>query len=53
MAYLKASTNKKTYSDYLPAARETEKEEVMEPSCNWMADNQTKPKVMSFFPYKS
>ena len=32
VAYLKASTNKKTYSDYLWAAREAEKEEAMEPS---------------------
>ena len=38
------------YSDYLQAAREAEKEEAMEPSCNWMAENQTKPKAMSFFP---
>ena len=50
MAYLKASTNEKTYSDYLQAAREAEKEEAMELSHNWMAENQTKPKAMSFFP---
>ena len=50
VAYLKASTNEKMYSDYLQAAREAEKEEAMEPSCNWMAENQTKPKAMSFFP---
>ena len=50
LAYLKASTNKKTYSDYLQAAREAEKEEAMEPSHSQMADNPTKPKVMSFFP---
>ena len=30
--------------------REAEKEEVMESSHNQMADNPTKPKVMSFFP---
>ena len=50
VAYLKASTNEKMYSDYLWAVREAEKEEVMEPSCNQMAENQTKPKVTSFFP---
>ena len=50
VAYLKASANEKTYSDYLQAAREAEKEEVMEPSCNRTADNQNKHKVMSFFP---
>ena len=31
-------------------AREAEKEEVLEPSHNWMADNQNMPKVMNFFP---
>ena len=45
-----ASTNEKKYSSYLQAAREAEKEEVMEPSCSQMADNPTKPKVMSIFP---
>ena len=50
VAYLKASTNEKMYSDYLWAVREAEKEEAMEPSCSWMADNQPKPKAMSFFP---
>ena len=50
VAYLKASANKKTYSDYLWAAREAEKEEVMEPSCSQTADKPSKPKVMSFFP---
>ena len=50
VAYLKASTNKKMYSDYLWAAREAEKEEAMEPLQNWMADNQNKPKAISFFP---
>ena len=32
VAYLKASTNEKMYSDYLQAVREAEKEEAMEPS---------------------
>ena len=50
VAYLKASTNEKMYSNYLQAARETEKEEVMEPSCSQTADNMSKPKVTSFFP---
>ena len=50
VAYLKASTNKKTYSDYLWAAREAEKEEAMEPSHSQTADNTSKPKAMSFFP---
>ena len=34
MAYLKATANEKTYSDYLRAAQEAEKEEVMETSQN-------------------
>ena len=50
VAYLKASTKEKTYSDYLWVAREAEKEEALEPSHNWMAYNWNKPKVMSFFP---
>ena len=53
VAYLKASTNKKTYPDYLQAVREDEKEEAMEPSCSQAGDSTSKPKVMSFFPYKS
>ena len=50
VAYLKASTNEKTYSNYLWVMREAEKEEVMEPPHIWTANNQNKPKVMSFFP---
>ena len=50
VAYLKASTNEKMYSDYLWAMREAEKEEVMEPSHSQTANNTSKPKVMSFFP---
>ena len=49
VAYLKAGTNEKTYSDYLWAVREAEKEEAMEPSCFQAADSMSKPKVMSFF----
>ena len=50
MIYLKASASEKMYSDYLQTAREAEKEEAMEPSHSQTADNQTKPKAMSFFP---
>ena len=50
VAYLKASTNEKMYSDYLQAVREAEKEEAIEPLCSQAADNPTKPKVLSFFP---
>ena len=50
VAYLKASTNEKTYLDYLWAVREAKKEEVMEPSCSQTANNTSNPKVMSFFP---
>ena len=50
VAYLKASTNEKMYSDYLWAVREDEKEEAMEALHIWMADNQPKPKTMTFFP---
>ena len=53
VAYLKASPHKKTYSDYLWAAREVEKEESMELSWNpWSQaiDTSTKPKTTSFFP---
>ena len=49
VAYLKASTNEKTYSDYLGAVREAEKEETMKPSLSQTTNNTTKPKVMSFF----
>ena len=38
VAYLKASANKKTYSDYLHAAREAKKEQVMDPSCSQTTD---------------
>ena len=50
VAYLKASAHEKTYSNYLWAAREAEKEEAMEPSCNQTADKLSKSKVRSFFP---
>ena len=50
VAYLKASTNEKTYSDYLHTVREAEKEEAIEPSHSQTVNNTTKPKAMSFFP---
>ena len=53
VAYLKASLHEKTYSYYLWAAREAEKEESMELSQNpWsqMVDKAAKPKTTSFFP---
>ena len=51
--YLKAKLHEKTYSDYLRAVREAEKEESMELSQNpWSQaiDNTAKPKTTSFFP---
>ena len=48
--YLRASANENTYSNYLQAVREGEKEEAMKLSHSQMAENPTKPKVMSFFP---
>ena len=53
VAYLKASPHEKTYSDYLQAVREVEKEESMELSLNphsQVIDNTAKPKTTSFFP---
>ena len=50
VAYLKASTNEKTYSDYLHAVREAEKEEVMEPPHSQTANNTSNAMVMSFLP---
>ena len=53
VAYLKASPHKKTYSDYLQAVREAEKEKSMELSQNphsQAIDNTAKPKTTSFFP---
>ena len=41
VAYLKASTNERTYSDYLWPVREAEKEEAMEPSHNQTNKNTT------------
>ena len=50
VAYLKASGNEKTYSDYLQAARKAEKEKVMEPSHSQTTNKPSKPKVMRFCP---
>ena len=53
VTYLKTSPHEKTYSNYLQAVREAEKEECMELSQNpWsqVIDNTTKPKTTSFFP---
>ena len=50
VAYLKTSSNEKTYSDYLQVAKEAKKEEAMEPSCNLPMASTSKPRVTSFFP---
>ena len=50
VAYLKASPQEKTYSYYLQATREAEKEDCMEPSQSHTTDNTAKPKPTSFFP---
>ena len=55
VAYLKASPHEKTYSNYLWAAREVEKEEPMDLSQNPQSkaiDNTAKPKTTSFFPWR-
>ena len=52
VAYLKASAKEKTYSNYLQVAREVEKE-VTEPSHSQTTNKPSKPKVLSFFLYKS
>ena len=53
VAYLQASPHEKTFSNYIWAAREAEKEESMELSQNPQSqaiDNTVKPKTTSFFP---
>ena len=52
VAYVKATLNEKTYSDYLHAAWEAEKEETMEPSRGHTVGSLAKPKAMSFFPLR-
>ena len=49
LAYLKATPNEKTYSDYLCAAQEAEKEETVESSHGHTVGSLAKPKMMSFF----
>ena len=49
VAYLKANPEEKTYSNYLWAAREAEKEDSKSP-WNQAMDNTTKPRTTSFFP---
>ena len=50
VVYIKASSNEKTYSDYLWAVWEAKKEEAMEPSHNPPMESANKPQAMSFFP---
>ena len=49
VAYLKASANEKTYSDYLHAVWEAEEEEAIEPSCSQTVVTTSKPMAMIFF----
>ena len=53
VAYLKASPQEMSYSDYLWAAREAEKEDFMklyQSPQSQATDNTAKPRVISFFP---
>ena len=55
MAYLKAGPQVRTYSDYLRASREAEKEdsiELFQSSRIQMADGPSKPRTTSFFPLR-
>ena len=55
VAYLKAGPQVRTYSDYLRAAREAEKEDSIELSWSsriQMADSPYKPRTTSFFPLR-
>ena len=55
MAYLKAGPQVRTYSDYLRAAREAEKEDLIElfqSSRIQPADGPSKPRTTSFFPLR-
>ena len=55
MAYLKAAPQVRTYSDYLRAAREAEKEDSIELSQSsriQTADGLSKPRTTSFFPLR-
>ena len=55
VAYLKARLQVRTYSDYLRAAREAEKEDSIELSQSsriQAADSPSKPRATSFFPLR-
>ena len=55
MAYLKVGPQVRTYSDYLRAAREAEKEDLIKLSQSsriQMADSPSKPRTTSFFPLR-
>ena len=55
MAYLKAGAQVRTYSDYLRATREDQKEDSIELSWSsriQMADGPSKPRTTSFFPLR-
>ena len=49
LAYLKATANEKTYSDYLQAVQEAG-EEAMETSQSWAMPSTSKLRATSFFP---
>ena len=55
VAYLKAGPQVRTYSDYLRAIREAEKEDLIElsqSSRTQATDGPTKPRTTSFFPLR-
>ena len=55
VAYLKVGPQVRTYSDYLRAAREAEKEDSIELSCSsrfQTTDGLSKPRTTSFFPLR-
>ena len=52
VAYLKATPDEKTSSDYLHAAQEAEKEEIMELSHSHTMGSLAKPMATSFFPLR-
>ena len=55
VAYLKVGLQVRTYSDYLRATREAEKEDSIELSQSsriQMADGPSKPRTTSFFPLR-
>ena len=55
VAYLKVGPQVRTYSDYLRAAREAEKEDSIDLSQNprfQMTDSQSEPRTTSFFPLR-